>query len=68
VETNPMVVMMATGIKVVTNSKCLNFKFSLQGHEFWADMRILDIKGYDMILGLDWLAQYRPMQVDWLEK
>jgi polyribonucleotide nucleotidyltransferase len=34
IDTNSMVVMLATGVKVVTDSKCLQLIFSLQGHEF----------------------------------
>lgn len=59
---------MANGDKMVTDAKCEGLHFSLQGIELKNDLRILDIQGYDIILGIDWLAQFRPMQIDWLEK
>lgn len=52
---------MANGDKLVIDSKCEALQFSLQGQEFTNDIRILEIKGYDLILGIDWLTQFRPM-------
>ncbi|KAJ4733316.1 polyprotein [Rhynchospora pubera] len=61
----PMVVMVANGNKMVTDLECKGLKFTLQGHEFKKDMRVLDVKGYDLILGIDWLTELGPMMVDW---
>jgi Retroviral aspartyl protease len=47
----PIVVMMATGTKMVTDSRCEGLLYSLQGFQFCENMRILDIKGYDVIHG-----------------
>lgn len=63
-----MVVMMANGEKMVTDASCEGLIYSLQGQTFKDNLRLLNIQGYDMILGIDWLTQFRPMQVDWLEK
>jgi Retroviral aspartyl protease len=68
IDTTPLIVMLATGEKNVTYNKCIGLRFSLQEHEFRDDFRVLDIKGYDIILGIDWLTQYRPMEINWLEK
>jgi hypothetical protein len=32
------------------------------------DAKILDLAVYDLILGMDWLEQPRPMTCDWLLK
>jgi Retroviral aspartyl protease len=56
-------VMMAEG-KVVTDCKCLGLKFSLQNHEFSGDLRILNIQGYDIILGVNWLRQYSSIEIN----
>ncbi|KAJ4797633.1 polyprotein [Rhynchospora pubera] len=61
----PMAVMVANGNKMVTDLECKSLNFSLQGHEFQKDMRVLDVKGYDLILGLDWLTDLVPMLIDW---
>ncbi|KAJ4750853.1 polyprotein [Rhynchospora pubera] len=63
--TNPMVVMVANDNKMVTDTKCDHLKFSIQGHEFHKEVRLLDVQGYDMILGLDWLMSLDPMMIDW---
>lgn len=39
-----------------------------QGHTFSAAARVLDIKCYDMILGMDWLEQHSPMWIYWKRK
>jgi hypothetical protein len=26
---------------------------------------VLDVQGYDMILGIDWLTNLGPMKIDW---
>jgi Retroviral aspartyl protease len=62
------VVMVAEGTKVVTYSKCLDLQFLLQNNDFSGDLRILNIQGYDIILGVDWLRQYSPMKINWLDK
>ncbi|KAJ4807007.1 polyprotein [Rhynchospora pubera] len=64
-QTNPMAVMVANGTKMITDMECKALKFTLQSHEFDKDMRVLDVKGYDLILGLDWLTELGPMMVDW---
>jgi Retroviral aspartyl protease len=68
VATNPMIVMVANGERMVTDFKCESLLFSIQGHEFCHDLRLLPVKGYDVILGLDWLSKFGPMKVDWHHK
>jgi hypothetical protein len=43
-------------------------KWSIQGHEFQADLKVFPLSFYDMILGLDWLEQFSPMRVHWKQK
>jgi hypothetical protein len=31
-------------------------------------MRVLPLNSYDLILGMDWLKSYSPMQVHWIER
>jgi hypothetical protein len=35
---------------------------------FTADLRVLPLHSYDMILGIDWLEQHSPMHVHWKQK
>jgi hypothetical protein len=32
------------------------------------DAKVLDMGAYDLVLGMDWLEQFRPMVCDWLHK
>ena len=38
------------------------------GVTFDTNLKVLSLGCYDVILGIDWLAQYSPMKVHWLEK
>ncbi|KAJ4813235.1 polyprotein [Rhynchospora pubera] len=63
--TNPLSVKIADGSMLSTNQLCKNLKFQLQGTDFEGDLRVLEIQGYDVILGMDWLSQFGLMTVDW---
>jgi Retroviral aspartyl protease len=65
VQTISMVVTVANGARMITDLQCEALQFQLQGHEFERDIRVLDVRGYDMILGLDWLTSLDPMKIDW---
>jgi Retroviral aspartyl protease len=65
IATKPMVVMVANGDRMVTDSTCQALLFSIQGYQFCHDLRLLPVQGYDVILGLDWLSQFGPMCIDW---
>lgn len=40
----------------------------MQGHIFKSDFELIMLGGYDIILGMDWLTQHSPMQIDWGQK
>ena len=40
----------------------------IQGHNFTNEMRVLQLGGYDIILGMDWLEKWGVMQCQWAEK
>ena len=41
--------------------------WSASGHEFDCDFRVLPLKHYDGIVGMDWLSSLGTMQANWLE-
>lgn len=43
-------------------------KWSIAGHHFLTDFKILPLKHYDGIIGMDWLAARGTMQVNWDQK
>ena len=65
VQTNPMIGLVANGARMVTDTKCESLQFSIQGEFFTADLRVLEVSGYDVILGLDWMTRFDPMKVNW---
>ena len=46
-----------TGVMVVLTS-CPNVTMSIDDREIMADLQVLDMRDFDMILGMDWLASY----------
>ncbi|KAJ3685964.1 hypothetical protein LUZ61_015128 [Rhynchospora tenuis] len=63
--TSPLTVTIANGTEMTTSTQCNNLIFSLQNHVLQGKVRLLNIQGYDLILGMDWLAQHGPMTIDW---
>lgn len=43
-------------------------EFTLGDYHFQHDLRILPLELYDLILGIDWLEKYSPMEVHWQAK
>lgn len=58
----------ASGHTMCCISSILGFSFSLGTIQFQHDLRILPLDSYDLILGMDWLELYSPMEVHWKEK
>ncbi|KAJ3690052.1 hypothetical protein LUZ61_019216 [Rhynchospora tenuis] len=65
ITTTPLHVRIANGAAMATSLKCPQLQFSLQNHKMSGEMRLLNIQGYDLILGMDWLALHGPMTIDW---
>lgn len=49
-------------------SVIVDCQFSLGDHIFKHDLRVLPLESYDLILGMDWLELYSPMEVHWKSK
>lgn len=64
----------ATRVKVANGTilNCVasvpNCDWMTQGWVFCTTFKVLDLGSYDMILGMDWLMDHSPMQVDWIQK
>ncbi|KAJ3688355.1 hypothetical protein LUZ61_017519 [Rhynchospora tenuis] len=65
VTTDPLHVRIANGAAMTTSTKCEGLLFTLQNHELSGNVRLLNIQGYDLILGMDWLSLHSPMTIDW---
>lgn len=50
--------------KVKTTGKCKQVKWNIQRHNLLADFCVLPVKGYDAVLGVQWLTTLRPILWD----
>lgn len=64
----PLSMQLADGGSLLCSHEIANCKWWMQGHSFSSNFRLLNLGGYDIILGMDWLEQFSPMQVDWSQK
>lgn len=63
-----MTVKIANGQQMSCQQMVHNFEWWIQGKTFSHDMRVLDLGGYDAILGIDWLVKFSPMTCNWVDK
>lgn len=40
---------------MLSKTACVGNPYSIQGHSFVSDFRLLDVQGHDIILGADWI-------------
>lgn len=62
--TDSLPVSVADGTRMLSTALCKNFRWEMQGTTFQADMRVLQPKGCDMVLGIQWLATLGPVKWD----
>jgi hypothetical protein len=61
-------VQVANGEVLHCSSIFKQLSWSVDGLTFATDMKVLNISHFDIILGMDWLEAYSPMQVQWKNK
>lgn len=62
---NPMkIVLIAGGGQLQSGSHVAQTPYTIQGHKFNNSFKILPLKGYDIILGCDWLSTHSPITMD----
>lgn len=66
IATKKLKVQVANGEVLWTQFTCKPCPYVIQGQEFTDDFRILQLKGYDIILGIDWLRKYNPVQMNFI--
>ncbi|GFS40847.1 hypothetical protein Acr_00g0070840 [Actinidia rufa] len=52
VDTDPLTAFVVDGTKMISCVACKDFKWEMQGAVFQTDMRVLELKGCDMVLGI----------------
>ncbi|CAO1939527.1 unnamed protein product [Urochloa humidicola] len=58
-------VQVANGQLILCKSHIPAGSWSLQGHSFSSDLKVLPLQHFDCILGMDWLELFSPMKVHW---
>ena len=48
----------------MSKSTCANFGWEMQGEEFEIDLRLLKLRGCDVVWGVDWMKQMSPICFD----
>lgn len=64
----PLQVRVANGSILQCESELPNAKWEVQGNTFHTTFKVLPLNNYDVILGMDWLEQHSPMDIDWQKK
>lgn len=59
---------MANGQIIHCTRIAKNVTWLIQGNTFSTDALVLPFAAYDMVLGMDWLEQFSPMNCDWVAK
>jgi len=59
--TSPLKVAAANGSTMTSETICSDCHYSIQGHEFISHFRLLELQGYDIILGADWIYDHSPV-------
>lgn len=61
----PIQVQVANGAVLLCDTYVPASQWSVQGYTFVSDLKLLPLPTQDMILGLDWLQPFSPMQIHW---
>ncbi|GJN19863.1 hypothetical protein PR202_gb07177 [Eleusine coracana subsp. coracana] len=61
-------VKIADGGELQCTHQIPKFHWWVQGYVACSNMRIIPLGTYDVILGMDWLERYSPMEIHWKQK
>ena len=64
----PQSVKVANGASLLCTQEIKDLSWWVQGHTFTYSVKVLELGGYDMILGMDWLEQWGEMLCQWKQK
>ena len=62
--TKPLWVIVADGTKICSRAVCTIFCWVVHGQPFVAQVRILPLSGCDVVLGIEWLKNINPVEMD----
>ncbi|XP_052203128.1 uncharacterized protein LOC127808594 [Diospyros lotus] len=62
--TIPLSVTVANGQRVLSNFTCKGFCWEMQGEKFETDLKLLQLGGCHVVLGVDWMKGVSPISFD----
>jgi hypothetical protein len=68
VHTSLETVLVAGGGALQTGAQVQAMDYVIQGHTFNNPFKILSLKGYDLVLGGDWMLRHSPVKFDYLSR
>ena len=57
---HPLLITIANGNKVLSQSTCMGFSWEMNGEDFVANLRLLKLGGCNVVLGVDWMKGVKP--------
>jgi len=66
-KTTLLAVMVANGNVMLCETHSPAFTWFMQSYEFKANLRVLKLDRYDIVLGVDWLKKYFPVLFDFIQ-
>ncbi|XP_071939900.1 uncharacterized protein [Coffea arabica] len=60
----PFSVIMGNGTSVTSNAICPNVHWKINQHSFRFDLKVMEVGGWDIILGVDWMTHFNPITFD----
>lgn len=64
INNDPIPVKVANGSILYTGARCMNVPYTIQQQHFQSNFRLLQLTGYDIILGCDWIFHHSPLTLN----
>nr|XP_027064416.1 uncharacterized protein LOC113690623 [Coffea arabica] len=61
---NPFIVTLADGTDITSGAICPRVTWIIQENQFQFDLKVMELGGWDIILGVDWMYQFSPITFD----
>nr|XP_027120660.1 uncharacterized protein LOC113737665 [Coffea arabica] len=61
---NPFSVVFGNGACVTSKAICPKVVWGINQHRFCYDLKVMDLSGWDIVLGVDWMTQFSPITFD----
>ncbi|XP_027122021.1 uncharacterized protein [Coffea arabica] len=61
---SPFTVTLADGTDITNGATSPSVTWLIQNYQFKFDLKVIELRGWDIILGVDWMCQYSPIMFD----